>query len=95
MECLTPTTFLWSDMECYHVYHVLVFRYGVLRRVTHACVQVWSVITYNTCLCSGMERCHVRDGAAVCSFLAWLEKEAPKRTQTEMSAAAHLELCRA
>ncbi|XP_018019396.1 xaa-Pro aminopeptidase 1 [Hyalella azteca] len=43
----------------------------------------------------GLEACHVRDGAALCSFLAWLEQEAPQETQTEMSAAAYLEQCRA
>uniref|UniRef100_A0A2P2HW66 Xaa-Pro aminopeptidase 1-like n=1 Tax=Hirondellea gigas TaxID=1518452 RepID=A0A2P2HW66_9CRUS len=49
----------------------------------------------NTTEISGMEACHVRDGAAVSSFLAWLEEEAPKDSQTEMTAAAHLEQCRA
>ncbi|KAF2359560.1 Peptidase M24 C-terminal domain [Trinorchestia longiramus] len=43
----------------------------------------------------GLEACHVRDGAAVCSFLAWLEEEAPKASQTEITAATYLEQCRA
>jgi Xaa-Pro aminopeptidase len=37
---------------------------------------------------------HIRDGAAMCRFLAWLEREFPKRSLTEMDIADHLEQCR-
>jgi len=43
---------------------------------------------------AGMRLCHSRDGAAVCSFLAWLETEAKGGKQTEISAADYLEQCR-
>jgi Xaa-Pro aminopeptidase len=39
----------------------------------------------------GMRRAHVRDGAALTRFLAWLAKEAPKGRLTEMAAAEKLE----
>ena len=39
----------------------------------------------------GMYRCHVRDGAALAEFFAWMEKEVPKGHVTELSAAAKLE----
>lgn len=39
----------------------------------------------------GMETCHVRDGAALCQYFAWLEKEASKGIQTEISAADQLQ----
>ena len=41
-----------------------------------------------------MENSHIRDGAAMCSFLTWLEQEAPKGSQTEISAADFLAECR-
>jgi len=45
---------------------------------------------------AGMRRCHVRDGAAVCEYFAWLENQL-KRNQrvTEISGADYLEQCRA
>ena len=39
---------------------------------------------------AGFVACHVRDGAALCSFFAWLEKEVSKGTVTEISAAEKL-----
>ncbi|MEQ8195581.1 MAG: aminopeptidase P family protein [Rhodospirillales bacterium] len=42
----------------------------------------------------GMRAAHRRDGAALCRFLAWIEKEAPKGGVTEISAAATLEAFR-
>lgn len=39
----------------------------------------------------GMESCHVRDAAALCRYFAWLEKEAAKGTQTEISGADQLQ----
>ncbi|RXG66457.1 Xaa-Pro aminopeptidase 1 [Armadillidium vulgare] len=39
----------------------------------------------------GMRDCHVRDGAALCRFLCWLQEEAPKGEQTELSASKVLE----
>lgn len=39
----------------------------------------------------GMEACHIRDGAALCCYFCWLEKEAVKGTQTEMSGADRLQ----
>ncbi|KAK3856778.1 hypothetical protein Pcinc_036921 [Petrolisthes cinctipes] len=38
----------------------------------------------------GMEACHIRDATALCRYFAWLEKEASKGTQTEISAAEQL-----
>ena len=40
---------------------------------------------------AGIRAAHVRDGAALTKFLAWLDKEAPNGTLTEMSAAERLE----
>ncbi|XP_069165521.1 xaa-Pro aminopeptidase 1 isoform X2 [Procambarus clarkii] len=39
----------------------------------------------------GMELCHIRDAAALCRYFSWLEKEAPKGTQTEISGADQLQ----
>lgn len=39
----------------------------------------------------GMESCHLRDAAALCRYFAWLEKEAAKGTQTEISGADQLQ----
>ncbi len=38
----------------------------------------------------GFVACHVRDGAALCAFFAWLEKEVTKGTVTELSASQKL-----
>ena len=43
----------------------------------------------------GIKRAHVRDGAALTRFLAWLETAALKGSVTELSAAAHLDALRA
>ena len=43
----------------------------------------------------GVRRAHIRDGAALSRFLAWLAAEGPKGTLTEISAAARLEAFRA
>jgi len=44
----------------------------------------------------GMKRCHVRDGAAVCEYLAWLESQLKHNHRvTEISGADYLEQCRA
>lgn len=43
----------------------------------------------------GMRSAHVRDGAALSSFLAWLSREAPKGGISELDAAAHLDSLRA
>ena len=43
----------------------------------------------------GVRDAHVRDGAALSRFLAWLSKEAPKGTLTEITAADRLEQFRA
>lgn len=40
---------------------------------------------------AGLVNCHVRDGAAVCCYLAWLEKEITKNVVTEVSGATKLE----
>jgi len=40
---------------------------------------------------NGIRAAHVRDGAALTCFLAWLDQEAPKGNLTEMSAADQLE----
>ena len=37
---------------------------------------------------------HIRDGAAVTRFIKWIKETAGKETQTEISAADHLEACR-
>jgi Xaa-Pro aminopeptidase len=42
----------------------------------------------------GFRGAHRRDGAALCRFLAWLAREAPKGTLTEVSAAERLEAFR-
>jgi Xaa-Pro aminopeptidase len=39
----------------------------------------------------GMRKAHIRDGAAVCRFLAWLSREAPNGYLTEIDAARALE----
>ena len=43
----------------------------------------------------GMRTAHKRDAVAMCQFLAWLDKEAPKGNVDEISAAQHLEGLRA
>jgi Xaa-Pro aminopeptidase len=43
----------------------------------------------------GVRDAHVRDGAALTRFLAWLDTEGPKGTLTEISAAQRLEAFRA
>ena len=43
----------------------------------------------------GMEAAHLRDGAAMVEFLAWLEVEAPKETLTEIDVVTRLEAARA
>ena len=43
----------------------------------------------------GVREAHIRDGAALTRFLAWLAKEAPKGTLTEITAADRLEAFRA
>ena len=40
---------------------------------------------------AGARRAHVRDGAAVVRFLAWIEREAPRGSLTEIGAVAALE----
>ncbi|NDR56552.1 aminopeptidase P family protein [Aliiruegeria sabulilitoris] len=40
---------------------------------------------------SGMAAAHLRDGAAMCRFLCWLEQEAPKGTLTEIDVVRRLE----
>jgi len=42
----------------------------------------------------GMRSAHIRDGAALVRFLAWLDGEAPNGTVSEIGAADHLEQCR-
>lgn len=44
---------------------------------------------------AGFEACHIRDGAAVCQYLAWLEKEISTGQITEISGADQLEQFRA
>jgi Xaa-Pro aminopeptidase len=48
----------------------------------------------NTLEIEGARAAHIRDGAAMCRFLAWLESEFPKRSLTEMDIADYLEQCR-
>ncbi len=40
---------------------------------------------------AGFEACHVRDAAALCQYLAWLEKEVISGQVTEISGADQLE----
>jgi len=42
----------------------------------------------------GTREAHKRDGAAVCEFLAWLAREGPQGTVTELDAQAYLDSCR-
>ncbi len=49
----------------------------------------------NTLEIKGMEAAHLRDGAAMVEFLAWLEAEAPKETLTEIDVVTRLEVARA
>ena len=42
----------------------------------------------------GSRHAHIRDGVAVCRFLAWLDRETVKGGVTERNAAAYLESCR-
>ena len=44
---------------------------------------------------AGFVACHIRDGAALCAFFSWLEKEVTKGTVTELSASKKLLECRA
>ncbi|KAK3598180.1 hypothetical protein CHS0354_034092 [Potamilus streckersoni] len=39
----------------------------------------------------GMKRAHVKDAVTLCEFFSWLEKEVPKNSVTEVSAAEKLE----
>jgi Xaa-Pro aminopeptidase len=43
----------------------------------------------------GFVKCHVRDAAALCSYFAWLEKQIPTGTVTEISGADKLASLRA
>lgn len=43
---------------------------------------------------AGSQEAHKRDGAAVCDFLAWVAREAPLGTLTEVSAQDYLDSCR-
>lgn len=51
----------------------------------------------NTTELAGMREAHIRDGVALCRFLAWLDAQTNQETPTvdELSAAAHLEALRA
>jgi Xaa-Pro aminopeptidase len=44
----------------------------------------------NSAELEGFVSCHIRDGAALCAFFAWLEKEVQKGSVTEISAAKKL-----
>ena len=46
--------------------------------------------TFNSLIFPGFINCHVRDAAALCSYFAWLEKEIPTGTVTEISGADKL-----
>ena len=46
--------------------------------------------TVNPLIFPGFINCHVRDAAALCSYFAWLEKEIPTGTVTEISGADKL-----
>ena len=48
----------------------------------------------NACQVDGMRNAHIRDGAAMVAFLAWLDQEAPSGRVTEMAACDHLEALR-
>ncbi len=48
----------------------------------------------NTAELEGMRRAHIRDGAALTTFLYWLKKEGPKGHLDEMQAAEKLLTCR-
>jgi len=43
---------------------------------------------------AGSRQAHTRDGAAVCDFLAWLAREAPRGKLTEVTAQDYLDACR-
>jgi len=43
---------------------------------------------------NGAREAQKRDGAAVCEFLAWLNREAPKGKLSELDAQAYLDACR-
>lgn len=45
----------------------------------------------NTTEIEGMKKAHIRDAAAMCEFISWLEREVPKGGVTEVSAADKLE----
>jgi len=49
----------------------------------------------NTTELAGTRAAHIRDGAALCRFLAWLAAEAPKGTVDELGAVDKLYECRA
>ncbi|MEJ8571831.1 aminopeptidase P family protein [Microbaculum marinum] len=51
--------------------------------------------TKNAAEIAGARSAHLRDGAAVCRFLAWLDREAPSGHVDEIAAATKLEACRA
>lgn len=55
---------------------------------TRYCLYLFSIPT----IFSGLINCHVRDGAALVSYFAWLEKELANGTNvTEISGADRLE----
>lgn len=89
---LPPGQLVWLPNRCSQAVARLVPANRLLGRCTP--VALAKAIKNDTEI-KGMEASHVRDGAAMCSFMSWLEVEAPKQTQTEMSAADYLEQCRA
>jgi Xaa-Pro aminopeptidase len=75
--------------------YAIVRRLGGRRRVIHAADPVKAVKAVKTAVeLEGARMAHVRDGVAVCRFLAWLDRTAPDGDIDEIGAAQHLERLR-
>lgn len=70
----------------------LIFKYVLARLSSQPIIFFYSTIQAikNPIELEGFENCHIRDGAALCQFFAWLEKEVPKGYVTEMIASDKL-----
>lgn len=75
-----------------------VVNYTLIRKLNPACkalshknLTLLPKAVKNPVEVEGMRKAHIRDGAALCKFLCWLEKAVPAGEVTELSAADKLE----
>ncbi|MCL4136578.1 UNVERIFIED_CONTAM: hypothetical protein GTU68_058176, partial [Idotea baltica] len=79
---------VWVSNKCSHAIAAMIPAQKTIAKVTPVALMK---AVKNETERKGMRACHVRDGAALCRYLSWLQKEAPKGEQTELSGAAVLE----